>query len=555
MTKRKHRTKAGPHDAHVTMRGKDDSLEALLHDIANNTAESPPLAAAGPEAESTQVVVPVCFDELDRVLAAREKDPFGVLGIPPSPKCVFKNLTKQDIRESKDAVLARLGISEVEGLVEDLGEVPRCKQLERALDRVKGAALALTNALDWHNNELRMGVCRACFRSIWDIVPYPCDPFGSLERRVTNRLPSVINTAALRDFLERGDERNERPPPPAVASEETKLSTYADHAQMLIMGEAYRGQTSTAKSTAKSAKAKRKATSVLATFESRTVSYRYSSLGAALVNAGFVAKSREYPLEVEPFKSPKLVRKIAFRDVGVDTDDSACYPHARLYLLKRSHPRLSSDPKVATCIALSTTYLRHRETILRRISERFLPDTPPVESRDKAKALINALDMDGTIGAWCARNGVPIGWKDSLSRSFPGDVRDDTESRPVHFSLLDYASVQGSTTRAIADALPAMLEYIKRWLHARDDPRVEFPERTLKSYVFQSFEGVSRDAKLCYAKDHCKKYDDIFLPISLQHDGVFFACCVTDEKIERFRQGIEHHCSHTMGYTQPITIK
>ena len=53
----------------------------------------------------------------------------------------------------------------------------------------------------------------------------------------------------------------------------------------------------------------------------------------------------------------------------------------------------------------------------------------------------------------------------------------------------------------LARQLPAMREFVVAHLRAtRDRRRLEHPERTLASYVFQEAEGVSRAAKLWWAR-------------------------------------------------------
>ena len=59
-----------------------------------------------------------------------------------------------------------------------------------------------------------------------------------------------------------------------------------------------------------------------------TLRYTFSKMGARLAAAGFVRYSREYAAGQDPFKLPKMVRKLALGRFGLDFDDAASYPTA-----------------------------------------------------------------------------------------------------------------------------------------------------------------------------------------------------------------------------------
>ena len=83
------------------------------------------------------------------------------------------------------------------------------------------------------------------------------------------------------------------------------------------------------------------------------------------------------------------------------------------------------------------------------------------------------------------------------------------------FNVRAYLGAQRPGCEHLARHLPAMRELVVTWLRTqRDARRLQTPERTLASYVFQDFEGQSREAKLWCCKVHGHR------PLNLQHDGV-----------------------------------
>ena len=82
----------------------------------------------------------------------------------------------------------------------------------------------------------------------------------------------------------------------------------------------------------------------------------------------------------------------------------------------------------------------------------------------------------------------------------------------------------------------------------RDLEKLKHPERTLKSYVLQEAEAISRFEKLCWAARVGRE------PVSLQHDGVLLRLWPHDDVV-LVEQELSRLCSATLGYVQPVTHK
>ena len=88
--------------------------------------------------------------------------------------------------------------------------------------------------------------------------------------------------------------------------------------------------------------------------------------------------------------------------------------------------------------------------------------------------------------------------------------------------------------------------------HATGARRLQTPERTLASYVFQDFEGQSREAKLWWCEVHGHR------PLNLQHDGVVVALRSVDGEAITAQQAaalVGSVCTAALGYDQPVTAK
>jgi len=263
------------------------------------------------------------------------------------------------------------------------------------------------------------------------------------------------------------------------------------------------------------------------------LAYRHSELGAALVAAGHVVASREYACDraADPFSLPRELRAVALGRSGEDYDDAAAFPRAKAAC-------------VAPCARQIRQFLAHRRPIMAQMGDyvfegRGLTDR---ERYDRVKALFNALDMDGTLGAWRARVGLRDG-----ERPLAGFEVQLGAAGVFRFDV--YRGVMRHGTAWLAQRLPAMREFVVSHLRAqRDNARLQHPERTLASYVFQEAEGLSRAAKLQWAARGGHEVQ------SLQHDGVVVRLVGGLATREAERQ-LTQACSHALGYEQPVEAK
>ena len=81
------------------------------------------------------------------------------------------------------------------------------------------------------------------------------------------------------------------------------------------------------------------------------------------------------------------------------------------------------------------------------------------------------------------------------------------------FDFGAYMAEQRARTAEVADRMPTALAMVTQ-LNRELGKDQQHPERTLKSYVLQEAEGISREAKLEWCKNTRCKW------INLQHDGV-----------------------------------
>ena len=97
--------------------------------------------------------------------------------------------------------------------------------------------------------------------------------------------------------------------------------------------------------------------------------------------------------------------------------------------------------------------------------------------------------------------------------------------------------------------LPAMSAFVEAYLRDQSDAeRLGHAERTLKSYVLQEAEAISRGEKLRWAEAVGRR------PVSLQHDGVLLRLWAHDDRVEVEEQ-LSRLCSAVLGYEQPVTHK
>ena len=263
------------------------------------------------------------------------------------------------------------------------------------------------------------------------------------------------------------------------------------------------------------------------------ISYRHSRLGAELVAAGHVTESREYAVQraPDPFALPRALRRLAFARVGYDLDDAASFPRAKAAV-------------VVPCRAAVRFFLAHRAEIMRQMGAYFFGGSSltDAERRDRIKALFNSLDMDGTYSAWRVRMGIADG-------TLPAAAMVVDLGASGRFDFAAYRNAQAVGASWLADRLPAMRAFVVAHLrNERDAKRLEHPERTLASYVFQEAEGVSRQAKVRWAVQQGHTV------LNLEHDGVVLAF-EPGVGMAQAERDLRRACSHALGYDQPVEHK
>ena len=148
--------------------------------------------------------------------------------------------------------------------------------------------------------------------------------------------------------------------------------------------------------------------------------------------------------------------------------------------------------------------------------------------------------MDGTYGGWRDRQGIQDGMRPMR------ELRVVVEGKPWSFRGFMAAMEVGSSW--LANERPAMLKLIKTWNNYGGGRKREHPERTLASYIFQEAEGISREAKIWWARARGHVVHN------LQHDGIIME--LTDacgkEEAEKILTGI---CSRALRYPQPVECK
>ena len=286
--------------------------------------------------------------------------------------------------------------------------------------------------------------------------------------------------------------------------------------------------------------------------------YRHSELGAALVRAGFLRYSREYAIGPDPFKEAKIVRSLAFCGAGPVADDASCYPHALAHLLEA---RLSSvGPSPPRSTSATKVLVQNKAAIFDAMSKRGELNLGD-RANDILKRLFLRLSMDGSFSMFMQEHGIDGCLAQALEANldFPGEIEASDGSR-IRFSLAAYITEQRQLTTRLAELQPGMLNFIRDWFKLRRDPRVLTPERTLKSYVLQSFEGLSREAKVREAL-RFKETDGgvTVVPINLQHDGIQFAMSgdqELDREVTAALQGrLEQATKAALEYDQPVTCE
>ena len=183
-----------------------------------------------------------------------------------------------------------------------------------------------------------------------------------------------------------------------------------------------------------------------------------------------------------------------------------------------------------------------REELLQAIGRIFFPSQPAVW-RERAKVLINRLDMDGSFSKWCSDFGVRDGQRtlDSAQLMVGG--------RP--FDLATYIAEQPLRTQEIGRRFPRMLAFTRRVCPTASGASVWAqgkPLSTLKSYILQEAEGISRDAKRRWCTAHGHRC------YSLQHDGVVIGLRASVSP-SAAAQDLQCWTEAALGYPQPVTVK
>ena len=278
------------------------------------------------------------------------------------------------------------------------------------------------------------------------------------------------------------------------------------------------------------------------------ISYRHSRAGMQLVDAGFVTESREYAIGADPFKLRKKLRAMALGRFGLDMDDSASFPRAGCYLINHGRARASE-------------FLVGRKEILVTLGRYFFPqldsdDTRREKRRDLVKLLFNLLDMDGTVESWLNSEADEDGSRIHEWRASGATVdgapcvpllNSDGTSTGRFFNLAAYVAEQPERSAEVARRMPLAGLMVQHLNEAMGRSQKQH-ERTLKSYVFQEAEGVSRRAKLDWCLQHgC-------LPINLQHDGVVVRLTAAWDASAAMAE-LSQASSAALGYSQPVEVK
>eukprot|EP00930_Biecheleria_cincta_P031292 TRINITY_DN2171_c0_g1_i3.p1 TRINITY_DN2171_c0_g1~~TRINITY_DN2171_c0_g1_i3.p1 ORF type:complete len:526 (-),score=72.07 TRINITY_DN2171_c0_g1_i3:133-1710(-) len=209
------------------------------------------------------------------------------------------------------------------------------------------------------------------------------------------------------------------------------------------------------------------------------VKYGHDRIGQRLVEEGLLAGARVFGGKEDPFTLPSLLNEVLTDKFYVNVDDSKAHPHYMRALTQHPEGKRVLDD-----------FLASPGERMKDIAEHYFSDTS-AESIKKAKILILALGMDGSVWSWRRDNNV-------------------SEDIPDHQFVTEYAAVMPDITQEFA-RLPQGKKAIE--LIKKEFPNKTHPERTWKSYLLQEVEFVSLKAKIAVAN----KYDGHG---SLEHDGI-----------------------------------
>ena len=165
-------------------------------------------------------------------------------------------------------------------------------------------------------------------------------------------------------------------------------------------------------------------------------------------------------------------------------DDDGSHPRASAHLI-------DAGRELVQRFLGSTNGVEHRELVLSAIGERFFPREDVPTRRKRAKQLINMLEMDGSFQDWCYEWGVP-----TYSLEQPAltvDLPDGTA-----FDVASFIRIQPARTTWLTQTCSRAFSYTQQM--CAHLPGHDHPERTLKSYVLQEAEAVSRTVKIALAE-------------------------------------------------------
>ena len=253
------------------------------------------------------------------------------------------------------------------------------------------------------------------------------------------------------------------------------------------------------------------------------IKYKFSAVGERLWEAGHVLGSREYAIGFDPFKNwGRTLRHIALNRFGYDFDDAAAYPTASLFMIEEGRE-------------ICELFLKHKELILMRIGAYYFPEVTPEVKRERAKQLVHRLDMEGTLGGWLHDWNIPPyrTLQNCRIRLPDGGV----------FRVQQYVDWQTKRTEWLVNRRPRLVQFMKL---AR--PKAQRLGGTVRSYMLQEFEAVSRTEKLRVAEELGHTW------VSLQHDGVVIGLKNNTDSTN-FAKTLTKFVSNTLGYTQKVETK
>ena len=265
-----------------------------------------------------------------------------------------------------------------------------------------------------------------------------------------------------------------------------------------------------------------------------TLHYRHAELAADAIAAGIVCAGREMAVEVEPFKLRSSIRGHAMARFGFDLDDRSSYPTALAFMI-------SSGREAASFLR------RHIKELRFAIGDAVFVGTIPRAVRyERAKQLINSLDMDGTYGSWVTKYRADVVPGHTLSDMSALSFVDNVGvSRTFDFAA--YVQQQPARTQELAQRKPQALRFFQ--LAKRMGNRTTEPERTLKSHFCAEAEAISRAAKLRWCEQTGAR------PLNLQHDGVVIMLPSNRTDVAAVVADLTRHCSAALGYEQVVEHK